>query len=84
MGNITSFLTVQAMYNICNKYEWFTAGDNEQYEKLIEMTKGGAGIHELALIIWICSEDKTIREIEHTLQQEAWALVENSIRNYEE
>ncbi len=84
MGNITTFLTAQAMYHICNKYSWFTAGDNEQYSKLFEMTKGGAGIHELALIIWICSEDKTIREIEYTLQQEALALAEQSIHNYEE
>ena len=84
MGNITTFLTTQAMHTICNKYNWFTAGDNEQYSKLFEMTRGGAEIHELALIIWICSEDKTIREIEYTLQQEALALAEQSIRNYEE
>lgn len=41
--------------NICIEHDWFTCGSIEQYEKLFQANDIGAGIDELATIIWICS-----------------------------
>ena len=44
------------LYEACNKYHWFTCGDNTQYNKLFDLNKNGASIEELALVIYICSD----------------------------
>lgn len=45
------------IYNLCNKYQWFTCGSVDQYEKALTLAKGGAPLTELARVIWICSDD---------------------------
>lgn len=45
------------IYELCNKYQWFTCGSVRQYEKALTMAKGGVSITELARVIWICSDD---------------------------
>lgn len=45
------------IYELCNKYQWFTCGGVRQYEKALTMAKGGVPITELARVIWICSDD---------------------------
>ena len=44
------------IYELCNKYQWFTCGSVRQYEKALTMAKGGVPITELARVIWICSD----------------------------
>lgn len=44
------------LYKACNRYHWFTCGDNTQYSKLFELNENGASIEELALVIYICSD----------------------------
>ena len=45
------------IYELCNKYQWFTCGGVRQYEKALTMAKGGVPITELARVIWICSDE---------------------------
>ena len=64
-------ISTNKLYQLCNKYQWFTNGDCEQYNKLFERNKQGASLETLATIIWICStnwEEQTILEI---LQKES-------------
>ena len=51
------------LYYLCNKYQWFTAGDIDQYNKLFQKCEAGASLEELALIIWLCSSNATEDEI---------------------
>lgn len=42
------------LYYLCNKYQWFTNGDNRQYRELFKLADEGANLEKLATIIWIC------------------------------
>lgn len=59
----------QTLYCLCNKYQWFTSGDSYQYEKLYEFNENGASVHDLALIIYICSTGVNLKEIEEILEE---------------
>lgn len=58
------------LYRLCNDNNYFTCGDCEQYEKLFTANENNASKKELALIIWVCSENATIEEIEENLKVE--------------
>lgn len=61
----------KSMYQLCNEKQWFTHGDCEQYDKLFYAVKGGATIHDLAIILWICSsKEHCIGDITFTLETE--------------
>ncbi len=60
----------EKLYYLCNKYQWFTAGDKRQYELLFESNKQGAQLETLATIIWICSVDYTEQTILSILKKE--------------
>lgn len=62
MENRATF-TSGKLRNLCIKNNWFTAGTNEQYEKLFFMNSTGVGLEMLATIIWICSEDVFITDV---------------------
>lgn len=42
--------------SLCIKHDWFTCGTNSQYSKLFEMNEQGAGIEQIATVIWLCSD----------------------------
>ncbi len=44
-------ISTDKLYYLCNKYQWFTNGDNKQYRKLFERCKQGASLETLAIII---------------------------------
>jgi len=61
-------LTFRKVYALCNEHRWFTHGSNSQYERMFKMVDGEKTIHEIALIIWICSDPKwSVEEIESIL-----------------
>lgn len=66
------------LHNICNKYDWFTGGSCEAYDKLFERCKDGADFDELALLIWMCTPDSNRKEIYYRL------LIERAERNLKE
>lgn len=50
------------VYELCNKYHWFTEGTTEQYNKMFRMVDEKAPIEEVATVIWLCTdEDKWCR-----------------------
>ncbi len=63
-------ISTDKLYYLCNKYQWFTSGDNTQYKKLFERCKQGASLRTLATIIWICSKDYDEQLILNILKKE--------------
>ncbi len=59
---------VNEIYRLCNRKGYFTCGSAEQYKKMFELVNECAPIHDVALIIWICSDDKDLEVIERELE----------------
>ncbi len=64
-------ISTDQLYYLCNKYQWFTAGDSRQYELLFRECKSGASLERLATIIYVCSRGYSEQDILKILQQEA-------------
>lgn len=61
----------------CIRHNYFTNGDNEQYSKLFELFERNEPMHDIALIIWICSEtDKRPADIGLELLKEVYQNAE--------
>lgn len=58
------------LYQLCNKYQWFTCGSVKQYNLMFELNKCGAELETLATIIWICSTGYDEQFILKILKQE--------------
>ena len=63
-------ITNNKLYSLCNKYQWFTNGDNAQYEMMFKKNKAGASLETLATIIWICSTGWSEQDILKILKEE--------------
>lgn len=62
----------------CIRHRYFTNGDNGQYEKLFEMFERNEPMHDIALIIWICSvTDKRPADIGLELLKEVYLDAES-------
>ena len=48
--------------DLCIRKEWFTGGDVSQYNKLFDLNAAGAPLSEIALTIWLCSDESNTRE----------------------
>ena len=62
-------LTTMDVYELCNKHQWFTNGDNEQYERMFQIVSDNDIyandtdiLRMLATIIWICSRPSITQE----------------------
>lgn len=53
---------------LCIKNNWFDLGCNSQYKKLFGMNENNAPISELALAIWVCTEEEPRDVIENQLR----------------
>ena len=52
------------IYQLCNREQYFTCGSNRQYERMLEMaTDPMFGCEDVAVAIWICSDDKEFHTI---------------------
>ena len=61
-------MTAQKVIDYCIDNKLFTHGDNGQYRRVLELAGNGFPLHDIATMIWICSEtDKHATEIEHDL-----------------
>lgn len=50
---------------MCIENNWFTLGCNMQYDRLFQMNESGKySISQIALAIWICSENAETVDIE--------------------
>lgn len=57
------------MYEVCNKYQLFTRGTNEQYSRMFDMVADNSTFEEIAKVIWLCS-DKSFTEVVDILHEE--------------
>ncbi len=64
-------ISINKLYYLCNKYQWFTNGDNTQYELLFAECRNGATLERLATFIYICSCGYAEKDILAILQREA-------------
>lgn len=55
---------VGKLYRLCNERNYFTCGTSEQYSKMFELAENGATAHDIALVIWLCSDNKDLQVIE--------------------
>ena len=62
-------LTTMDVYGLCNRYQWFTHGTNEQYEKMFDYVcknhikaSNTDKLEKVATMIWICSADNFTEE----------------------
>ena len=62
-------LDTEKLRNLCIRHHWFEHGTNLQYDRLFQFNSQGASLHELALIIWVCSDD-SVENIERTIFEE--------------
>lgn len=67
-------MTWYDLRELCRREGWFTAGTNEQLEKLQLAFYDGADERELAYLIWMCSDtddfDEQITSIEEIIAKE--------------
>ncbi len=52
------------VYIMCNEKQYFTAGSNKQYDRMFDMVNANEDWHKIAFVIWFCSSDVTLREVE--------------------
>ena len=62
-------LSAEDLRVLCIQEDWFTNGDNSQYEKLFNLNREGASLEDLALVIWLCSSDVEREEVLHKLNE---------------
>ena len=66
------------LQGFCIRHNYFTAGDNEQYEKLFDLFEKNEPMHDIALVIWVCSEtDKRPADIGLELLEEVYLDAES-------
>ena len=61
-------------YYLYNKYDWFTGGTNEQYEKMFSIVPECHTYSDLAELIWLCTPDSTIEDIIQKLKEHSKKL----------
>ena len=65
-----SVTTPDELRSLCIRKDWFSSGTNEQYYKMFEANENGRAIKDIALMIWLCTEDVTEDEILRELEAE--------------
>ena len=47
-------ISIDKLYYLCNKYQWYTNGDRLQYDLMFQECKNGASLERLALFVYVC------------------------------
>ena len=70
-------LTYSRLYKLCNQHQWFTQGDVSQYNDMFAARDKGATTHDLAVMIWICSDREkwTVESIQKILDEKMYCAV---------
>lgn len=65
---------------LCIANNYFTHGSNTQYEKMFDMNREGAPLHDIAVVIWLCSsEEASLLQVEEKLKN-----IQKEYKNQEE
>lgn len=57
-------LTATDVYRLCMSNGWFTCGGNRQYARVMQAADDGMNTHDIAVVIWICSDAVDLEDIE--------------------
>ena len=63
-----SVVDAEELRDLCIRNGWFTAGSSKQYEKMFGMNDECRPIEEIALVIWLCSSNVTMEEVQRALE----------------
>lgn len=63
-----SVCSPEKLRNLCIENGWFTCGDYSQYEKLFYANEHGFSLEEIAIILWLCSDDCLLSNILNVLK----------------
>ena len=69
MGKKSVQLDSDRVYQLCNSMQLFTMGNTEQYQRMFNMIRNNAPLEDVALVIWICSVDRSRKQIEDALRE---------------
>lgn len=58
-----NYREVEDVRCLCVRKNWFTCGSSRQYERMFNMVRADCAIKDIALIIWVCSENAEMLEI---------------------
>ena len=58
----------RGLYELCVKKNYFTCGDSSQYGKMFDLAENGASSHDIALVIWLCSDNIDFDVIENDVR----------------
>lgn len=61
-------MKVHTVHRLCNANGWFDGGSQNQYDRMLNMVHDGAPVHDIAIMIWMCSEDVSLETIETELE----------------
>lgn len=69
-----SIVPTDQLRELCIKNNWFSCGSNSQYDKLFEANTHGFTTEQIAIIIWLCSDNADHNSILATLKaaRAAW------------
>lgn len=67
--------TRENLRSLCIAHNWFTGGTNEQYEKMFYANENGFLLSDVAIIIWVCSDDWSYHDILSILTDERRAFL---------
>ena len=70
--------TTDAIYAMCNEHNLFTNGDTLQYTRMFDRARecDKNTLHDVAVMIWICSDVTNTLEYIEELLNEYWAQAE--------
>ena len=69
-------IPIDYLFSLCNEMNWYTSGDIRQYSKLFEAAKNGASVHDIAIMIWLCTDGVKLEDVEARLvEDEACGLM---------
>jgi len=51
---------IDDLYRLCYQKGYFTCGTSEQYQRMFDMAERKATAHDVALVIWICSDKEIV------------------------
>lgn len=54
---------------LCIREDWFTCGSTRQYEKMFQMNENGAKLRDIAIVIWICSDEVELDDVIEKLHE---------------
>ena len=58
----------QMLCKLAILYGWLDqCWSSDQHERILHMAEGGFTVHEVAIVVWLCTDGWTLKEVEQRL-----------------